>query len=249
MCTLLVAWKRWPEPWLLMAANRDEHLVRPAAPPRLWPDRPVPLIAPEDLLAGGTWWGVNSAGLFAAITNRFGNRPPWAGKKSRGRLVLEALERGSAEAAAAWAASLPAAQFNRFHLLLADRERAYLLVHDDEKIAGRELEPGWQVVTERSFGAGSIEREDWLRTESSGWQEPPTRRVLMDLLSVHREDPFAGTCVHAPWLDYGTRSSSILCLGSAPGLLHAEGAPCESAYGDHSGLLAFSAEPICPSGS
>lgn len=67
---------------------------------------------------------------------------------------------------------------------------------------------------------------------------PPPDGDLGRLLSVHRDDAFAGTCVHAPWLGYGTRSSSILRLGNRPRLVHAYGPPCSAPYQDMSELLA-----------
>lgn len=236
MCTILLAHRCWHDPWLLVAANRDERLDRPASPPRHWPARNI--VAPEDLLAHGTWWGLGSSGFFAAVTNRFGASPPDRSRRSRGLLVLDALERGSARAAAEWAAGLDTRDFNRFHLLLADRDGAYVVLHDGNAIASRGLSRGWHVLTERSFGAGDPERQTWADAELRLITEPPSDEDLGRLLSVHRDDAFAGTCVHAPWLGYGTRSSSILRLGSRPRLLHADGPPCGAPYQDLSELLA-----------
>ena len=72
MCTLVLV---VPEPGgvLQVAANRDEFLARPADPPT--PSADGRWLAPRDRQAGGTWLGVNRAGLFVGVTNRFG-RPP-----------------------------------------------------------------------------------------------------------------------------------------------------------------------------
>jgi hypothetical protein len=236
MCTILFAYRCWPDPWLLVGANRDERLDRPASAPRRWPGRGI--VAPEDLLAHGTWWGLGAGGFFAAVTNRCGSSPPDRSRRSRGLLVLDALARGSARAAAEWAAGLEARCFNRFHLLLADRDGAYLVIHDGSAIVGRELSTGWHVLTERSFGAGDPEREAWADAELRCLAGPPSDGDLGRLLSVHRDDAFAGTCVHAPWLGYGTRSSSILRLGNRVRLVHADGPPCRAPYQDMSELLA-----------
>jgi len=237
VCTLIICWRHWREPWLLVAANRDEKLSRPATPPELWGGRRPALVAPRDLLAGGSWWGVNSAGLFAALTNRFGVTPPQVGLKSRGILLLEALVYGSADASAAFIYSLAPSAVNRFHLVLADRRQAFLFVHDGQKISGRRLRPGIHVVTERSFGAARNEREKFIREKALRWSRPPRRDTLRRLLSHHDDDPFAGTCVHAPLYAYGTRSSSIIRLGRRPRLLHVEGPPCCRPYRDYSRLL------------
>src|SRR6266540_1445981 len=74
MCTLLY------QPWsdgeyaAVLGLNRDEFYARPAAPPRWWPPEPqegkgAGFVAPVDLRAGGTWFGLAETGLFVAITN------------------------------------------------------------------------------------------------------------------------------------------------------------------------------------
>ena len=71
MCTVIVsigASRDWP---LLLAANRDEKLDRPWLPPAChWPDQPD-VLAGRDVLAGGTWLGINRAGVVAAVLNRW----------------------------------------------------------------------------------------------------------------------------------------------------------------------------------
>ena len=75
MCTLIVLHRCFADAELLVAANRDEYLDRPAELPalRVWNGRTV--LAPRDARAGGTWLGMNDAGLFAALTNRPTPRP------------------------------------------------------------------------------------------------------------------------------------------------------------------------------
>src|SRR5277367_5504997 len=87
----------WP---VIIGANRDEMLDRPAqAPARHWPDRPE-VIAGRDMLAGGTWLGLSDFGVAAGILNRVGSLGPAPGQRSRGELVLEALDHADAPAAA-----------------------------------------------------------------------------------------------------------------------------------------------------
>jgi uncharacterized protein with NRDE domain len=107
MCTLLVASRVFDDTPLLVAANRDERLDRPAAPPRLFEARAIPVVAPVDLQAGGTWLGLSARGVFAGITNRFGV-PPDPARRSRGELVFEALLGADAQAGADRIAALDA---------------------------------------------------------------------------------------------------------------------------------------------
>jgi len=242
VCTLIVAVGAFADAALLVAANRDERLDRPSEPPALRPVGPIPVVAPLDVQAGGTWLGLNAAGLFAGITNRFG-APPDPALPSRGQLVFEALEQTTPAAAARRLADRDPAGLNRFHLLLADRTDAWCVFHDGLSLHAETLGPGIHVLTERSRGAASGGREAWLAERMAGWsgKAAPRETALMELLAFHHpDDPFDGTCVHADWLGYGTRSTTLLKLGVEGGgdrLLYADGPPCRTALQDRTELL------------
>ena len=70
MCTLIALHRCVPGLPLVIAANRDEFFERPASGPALRDTATGPIIAPVDRRAGGTWLGLNPAGVFAAVTNR-----------------------------------------------------------------------------------------------------------------------------------------------------------------------------------
>ncbi len=127
MCTLVIL-SRPAEPWpLLIAANRDEMLNRPSRPPgRHWPDRPN-VIAGLDELAGGSWLGLNDEGVLAAVMNRRGSLGPAEGMRSRGELVLEALDHWDAREAAGALVELDARSYRAFNLVIADNRDVYWL--------------------------------------------------------------------------------------------------------------------------
>jgi uncharacterized protein with NRDE domain len=236
MCTLAVAVggssSRWP---LVVAANRDEMLARPARPPFLWPGEPR-VIAPRDEVAGGTWLGLNERALFVGVTNRAG-RAPDRSRRSRGALVAEALRAPSAAELHARLAALDPTQYNGFHLVYADRASAHLTWSDGEALHRSELAPGLHVVTERSFGAGDARRADLVRDL---WPADGDSAALASMLGRHAEDPFAATCVHADAFGYGTRSSMVLHLGRTwddTSFLWAEGRPCVTPFADQQALL------------
>lgn len=235
MCTLLVAFRSWEDTPLLVAANRDERYDRPAAPPARRDDGPLPILAPTDLEAGGTWLGLNAAGVFAGITNRFGSRRD-ASRRSRGDLVLEALSEATAEAGAARVGAFEPDRYNPFHLVVADRSGAFLVWSDGERLRREALPPGIHVVTERSLGAGVSAREALLATRSSvlAVQGPPGEDSLQELLAHHGPVAIDSVCVHAPQWNYGTRSSTLLRFGrdGAVRFLHADGPPCATPYAD-----------------
>lgn len=130
MCTLVIL--RSPSaPWpVLIAANRDEMAGRPwKKPGRHWPDRPE-VVAGLDELAGGSWMGMNQTGVVAAILNRVGTLGPLAGKRSRGELVLEALDHADAVEAARALADLDGRAYRPFNMMVADNRDAFWLRAD-----------------------------------------------------------------------------------------------------------------------
>lgn len=147
MCTLVILRRpqhEWP---VIIGANRDEMIDRPAKPPgRHWPDRPE-VVAGIDLLAGGTWLGLNDWGVAAAILNRTGSLGPAAGLRSRGELVLEALDHADAVDAATALAQLDPAAYRSFNLIVADNRDAFWLRHDgDGRIQLHPIKEGLSVI-------------------------------------------------------------------------------------------------------
>jgi uncharacterized protein with NRDE domain len=238
MCTLAVSFqtdRRWP---LVVAANRDERLGRPAEGWALrQPDRGPRYAAPRDLLAGGTWIGVSARGLFAAVTNV--HLPSGAGpdprRRSRGELVGEALRHGTASEAREALARKDAGSYNPFHLLVADAARAFLWRYDGDAAAMEDLDPGLHVVTEHAPDDPGPRGA----TVRSRWPLDHDALLLRQLLALHGPGA-AATCVHAGPL-YGTRSAAVLRLAAslaASELYATDGRPCTSPFEDHSRLLA-----------
>lgn len=241
MCTLIVATGLWRDVPLVIAANRDEALARASVGPRPSVERGMRLVAPRDLEAGGTWLGINAAGVFAAITNRH-NGVRNAGARSRGLLVLDALVESSAQEAVRRISDTDPHEHNPFHLVMADRREAHLVWSDGRRHRHVAYPPGIHVVTERSFDAAPTRRIALLeaRVERLAIEGPPPVESWMEVLREHREDaPLEGVCVHAPELGYGTRSSSVFMLTLDPQrsvFLHAEGPPCTTPYEEHSSM-------------
>lgn len=246
MCTLALGLqldRRWP---VVVAANRDEHLdrqsegwaLRVLRPPG--DERPRKAIAaPVDARAGGTWIGVSAHGVFAGVTNhyvRFDGLPD-PSRRSRGELVPLALAAGSAAEAAELLRPLDAAEWNPFHLVVADGIGAVLWWYDGEEQGLEPLAPGLHVITETDReGRGA--RAERLRAR---WPADPSLPRLRELLVHHGAPPPAGpaTCIHGDPI-CGTRSSAILRLApdlAASDLYVAEARPCTAPHEDRSDLL------------
>jgi uncharacterized protein with NRDE domain len=224
MCTLVIQYRpghRWP---LLLAGNRDEMRDRPsAAPGRHWRDRPQ-VVAGLDRMAGGSWLGINDAGLVAVILNRHGTLGPAPGRRSRGELVLEALGYTEPEMAAAAVMTRPVADYRGFNLVLADARKVLLVQHRERgRIEMERVAPGLHML-----GAGELDETDHPRInrylprfrhavvpdpETGDW------RAWVDLLACRRIEP-SDRPEAAMNLDlpngFATRSSTLIALPAHP---------------------------------
>jgi len=85
-----------PDQPLIIAANRDEFYGRASAQVELLEDSPRRIIGGRDLMYGGTWMGLNDAGLFVGLTNLRGGTKE---QGSRGEVVRRVLRCADASAA------------------------------------------------------------------------------------------------------------------------------------------------------
>lgn len=241
MCTVVLL-RRPGHPWpLLLAANRDELAGRPSAPPgRHWEDR-THVTAGLDRLGGGSWLGLNDDGLIAAVLNRHGTLGPEPGKRSRGELVLDALDHAEAAVAAELMSSLDPLAWRPFNLVVADAESAWWLRHAGDGaihaapipagvsfLEAGELDDPHSPRTRRylpAFRAAPAPepgRGDW-----SAWQ------ALLADRGADRGDPRDAMCIVTDG-PYGTRSSSLIALpaepSEAPRWLFADGRPGEATW-------------------
>ena len=234
MCTTVILRRPghdWP---LILAANRDEMNDRPWRPPgRHWPDRPE-VVAGLDETAGGSWLGLNDHGLVAAILNRRGSLGPQAGKRSRGELVLEALEHAEAETAADALADLNPYAYRSFNLVVADSRSGFWLRHRDQPgartIEALPLPDGLSMLTARDLNDAESPRiGNYLprfRTaaapdpESGDWQA--WQALLASRSNDSNDDPFGAMTVVTD-AGFETVSASLIAL-PAP-LLRRDGAP------------------------
>jgi hypothetical protein len=220
MCTLVIL-RRTGHAWpLLVAANRDEMADRPWMPPgRHWPDRPD-VVAGQDLTGGGSWLGINEHGVIAGVLNRPGSLGPAPGKRSRGELVLEALDHADAMAAAAALIQIDTAAYRPFNLLIADDRDAYWLRHADTgRVEERDVPPGLSMMTANDLNDLSSPRIGRYlpRFEAAETPDPDAGDWTdwQNLMASRAFDPQAGPrgaltiVTDGP---YGTTSSSLIAV-------------------------------------
>lgn len=223
MCTLVILRRpehRWP---LVVGANREEMADRPwSAPGRHWPDRDH-VIAGQDLEAGGSWLGINDFGVIAGIMNRRGSLGPKADKRSRGELVLEALDHADAALAARALGAIDPVAYRPFNLFIGDNRDAFWLrsTPDDAPpgITIHEIPPGVSMITawDRNDVASPRIRAYLPRFEAapapepdhgdwSGWQG-----LLANREFEADAGPRGALCIVTDGT-YGTLSSSLIAV-------------------------------------
>ena len=132
-------------------------------PARHWEDRPD-VVAGLDELGGGTWMGLNDTGVVACILNRRGTLGPQDGKRSRGEIVLDALDHPDAVPAAEALTQLDSRAFRDFNLLIADNRDAFWLKLDtsvSDHVSVQEIPVGLSMLT-----AGDLNDKNTLRVAS-----------------------------------------------------------------------------------
>jgi len=232
VCTLVALLRpghEWP---LILGANRDEREDRPwRGPGRHWPDRPR-VLAGLDERARGSWLGTNDDGLVAAVMNRAGSLGTEPGKRSRGELVLKALDHSNAGAAArALADGLDPESYRPFNLFVGDALGAFWLRHTVSGSAGAietvAIPPGLSLLTDHDLNdlVSPRIRAYLPRFRAAAKPDPGTDdwAAWIELLASPAfedgEGPAAAMNVRTD-VGFGTLSSALIAL-ARPGRAHA----------------------------
>ncbi|MFO1313914.1 MAG: NRDE family protein [Burkholderiales bacterium] len=225
MCLAVLALDAHPRHALVLAANRDEYHARPSAPAAWGIDGPFrDVLAGRDLMAGGTWLGLDRRGRFALVTNVREGKAQDPAARSRGELPLLALSATGAVEDAMRA--IDVARYNGFNLLAGDARgfswlsnRGGTLRTVDAGLHGLSnalLDTPWpKVVRTRERLA------DWLRGDAVDFE--PLFAALRDGAQPPDESlPATGVplqwerLLSSPFIAserYGTRCSTVLTIG------------------------------------
>jgi uncharacterized protein with NRDE domain len=250
MCTIAILFGVAEIP-LILAANRDELYARKARAPELLVTDPARVVGGVDELSGGTWLAVRADGRFAAVTNQRALAEPLQGLRSRGLAVRELA---AADDQDAYAAAIDPRAYASMNLVWGDAHHvsiAYLRHEGGKQVAT--LPRGVHVLCNDRLGAPGFPRGvrleraiDLALAESLAW--PHLAQSLAIALADHTRVPpeevppsdlppqiareLTATCIHSEY--YGTRSSTLIAIehGSVAAYLHADGAPCVTAFAD-----------------
>ena len=235
MCTLISLWRTVMGYDLVVGMNRDESQSRPADPPSVLEGTPV-IVAPRDRKAGGSWIGASGTGLVVALSNRRGRNSPTA--RSRGQLVLEALQQPSVAAVDVFLQKeVRGHEYNLWNLFVASGKELRFFRYDGELSMSRGHE-GLNILTNEGGNVASDPKGQLIQGLLAKAPRDPEGVVkeLQRTLRTHASGSAGvGLCIHGQ--GGGTVSSTILGLSNAdPGehvLLYADGPPCTTPYRDY----------------
>lgn len=248
VCTLALYFQEFAEYPLIVAANRDEYFSRPSAAPRLLSEKPR-ILGGQDLLAGGTWLGVNEHGLLVGVLNRRSEEKkekPHA--RSRGLLCLDLLHCRELHEAYRLLAKQEPSNYQPFNLLLASEGEAHVAYNEGTEMRCVQLDRGLHVLSNSAVFDPRSEKMDrayvlfsnlrpriqQASPESPSWI-PAFKEALGD--HVNSQRPKDAICVHAEL--YGTVSSSIILYARPENRFvtyYSPGAPCRSEFNEPIGL-------------
>ena len=212
-----------------MVCNRDERRTRDAsAPPRRHRLGSREAIYPRDPVGGGTWIGVNDAGLVVALLNVYDGRPDAPGPvraaaRSRGIIVSSLLGCVTLAEAVAAVAAIDARRFAPFRLVILQDRTVALAAPVDNAIGVATMdlhEP--MLVTSSALGDARVAgprrrlfdrlvvhgRHGWLdgqaRFHRHQWPHRPDLSVRMeraDALTVSRTTVDVGPRRRTVWYE------------------------------------------------
>jgi uncharacterized protein with NRDE domain len=262
MCTILILRHVHPEWPLVLAANRDEFLARPATGPQVLLPSPR-AVGGRDVERGGTWMGVTDEGIFVGLTNQRGGQGLGPAPRSRGEVVLRALGAGSLDAIERYLDTLPGDEFLPFNLLYGDAHtlRVAYARPGQKRLRREDVPPGIHVLPNDVLDSPELPKVERARLLAAQVAKKPwpeleagLKAVLADhVLPAPETVPAPGggdglpgdflrqlqaLCIHTG-AGYGTRSSALVAL--APGrvghYLASDTAPCQGSWRDVTGLL------------
>lgn len=223
MCLIIAGWQVHPEFPLVVAANRDEFVARPASPLDWWTDAPD-VLAGRDLEAGGTWMGVSRSGRFAALTNFRDPAQRGSGHPTRGALVRHALESSADTMTTLAEIASISANYAGFNLFVGDGQR--FGIHESTTGSVRPLEAGIyglsNHVLDTAWPKLSRAKAAFAAALVSLPESAAFLRLLRDTTPV-ADDELPDTGVSLEWErrlstafiispTYGTRCSSLLTI-------------------------------------
>lgn len=222
MCLIVFAYKYHPKYPFILAGNRDEFHERPTQKLHVWEGDPE-ILAGKDLMAGGTWLGINQHGKFAALTNYRDLSNIKEPTPSRGYIVSDILqsELSTSDQLTVLAPDFP--NYNGFNLIAGTLDDLYFVSNHGDHI--QKIKPGLYGISNASLNTPWPKINSALEDFSAALnKDRPDENEIFELLCNTKRYPEsmlpktglspemekAVSSVFILTEDYGTRSSALL---------------------------------------
>tara|TARA_R110000737_G_scaffold254083_1_gene263426 strand:+ start:629 stop:1489 length:861 start_codon:yes stop_codon:yes gene_type:complete len=227
MCILFIALEQHPDYPVIICANRDEFHQRPTQNMHWWSQQNI--LAGKDLQAGGSWLGLNSEGCFSALTN-FRRPESFAqSKRSRGDLVVRALQDDAIKTQQYL--SQASHQYNDFNLVFGPLTNLQAFDSVNKKVL--KLEPGFHSVCNGALddiwpkmALGIKTLEELITSKEIDMTElfavmtnrelAQTQYLPVTGISAELESLLSSIFIVSP--DYGTRSTALILQSKQGGI-------------------------------
>ena len=240
MCLMAIQYQLVPEAPVLVAFNREEYYDRKTQAPTIQSGKPR-ILGGVDLVAGGTWLGVNQHGMLVAACNRRKYQFPMA-PLSRGVLCRELLKCRTAHDAAELAMEeLSGGEYDGVNYICVDGQSGHV-VHGGDQLEMVELEEGLNIIANRNLNDPRDERVTLARRLLTIQQldSPVKFLAVASKVFARVPSPPGRPSIILRGEDRGTVSSTLISLGVKPRdaiYQYAPGPPDQYKFEDYSPLL------------
>lgn len=246
MCLIAIAFQLLEDCPVAVASNREEFFDRPSTTPtieqaRVDGKKTRRFVCGLDQRASGTWLGVNDAGLFVAVTNRYHEQIP-PNPRSRGLLCTELLLLPTAaEAADRAETEFATGQYAGANFICLDRTAGYI-IHGGAEIRRSQLTPGLHLITNHDLDEEIEDRQQYFRDLYAEQEITTAEEFIAATANICAQGPDAANerTIIVRVADRGTVSSTLVTLPNDPSQAiyrHAPGPPDKTPYEDYSPLL------------
>ncbi len=256
MCTLIILFKLIRGYPIVALHARYVRRGSVEYPPRVIRGERL-IFAPIDQRSQGTWIGFNDEGLLIAVTDQeTGGRG--GARRSRGRLILEVLDRfEDAKSAADYLQQDEVRRsYRRANFAVLDREEGWHIIWDERSLR-RTLKEGVYAITNLTMlpwvkRTGAIEetwryaRERELRALELARDIDPTdpegafNKVLEIARDHGRRRGRGSICYHRPSGEWFQSSATMVAVAERiedSRIFYCPGNPCEGEFRDYSSLI------------
>ncbi len=225
MCLLLFSFSTTPGFRLILAANRDEFLHRPTTGLN-YIDVNKPILAGRDLKEGGTWFGINTNGRIAAVTNYRDPSLNREGCRSRGEIPTQYLNTDISTKLFLERLNRKAGEYNGFNVVAGNSGHLYHYSNITGTITSLKagiyglsnhlLDTPWPKVTRGKnslrnlLGQGPVIDNNQLFAMLADTVQPPVHTLPQTGVGPEWEQLLSSMFITSP--SYGTRSSAAIII-------------------------------------